>query len=573
MATTCAVRATRVLLLAALAATLPACRRAEAPTGTEARPGGELVASLRSEPGNYNRIFEPSAAADLVALLTHARLVRVNRATDALEPALAESWQQSPDGATLTLQLRRGVRFADGAPFTSQDVLFSFAVAYDAPGSRLAEPIKVAGERVAVSAPDPYTVVVRFPTPFAPGARLLDALPILPRHKLEPAFQAGTIDKAWTPATPLSDITGLGPFVLTEHAAGQRLVFTRNPHYWRRDERGAPLPYLDRLSVAIIPDQNTEALRLEAGASDLMSNGDIRPDDHARFARLASQGRLRLVDGGIGLDPNVLWFNLRSDAGRPAGSWYRQPAFRQALSYGVDRQAIAETVYFGAAVPIFGPVTPRNATWYSSAAPAYPHDPARARRLLAQSGLTDRDGDGLLEDAGGRAARFSVLLQQGVTTRERTVAVLQEQFRRLGIGLDVVGLDLGALVKRWQAGDYDAIFHGFQASATDPAMNHDFWLSSGGFHVWNPGQKSPATEWETRIDELMRAQAAAMDLAERRRLFAEVQRIFGEQLPALYFVAPKVTLALSPRVVNANPAPQIPQLLWSADTLAAAGGR
>jgi peptide/nickel transport system substrate-binding protein len=150
--------------------------------------------------------------------------------------------------------------------------------------------------------------------------------------------------------------------------------------------------------------------------------------------------------------------------------------------------------------------------------------------------------------------------------------MLQEQFRRLGVGVDVVGLDPGGLVQRWQAGDYDAIFHGFQASNTDPAMNLDFWLSAGSSHVWNPGQKTPATDWERQMDDLMRRQTAAPDLGERQRLFAEVQRLFGEALPAIYFVAPTVTLAVSPRVANPNPAPQIPQLLWSAETLALAAG-
>jgi peptide/nickel transport system substrate-binding protein len=151
------------------------------------------------------------------------------------------------------------------------------------------------------------------------------------------------------------------------------------------------------------------------------------------------------------------------------------------------------------------------------------------------------------------------------------VSLLQEQFRRVGVTVDVVGLDGGGLGKRWMTGDYDSIFHGFQASATDPAMNLDFWLSSGSNHVWNPNQASPATDWERRIDDLMHRQVAATDVAERQKLFAEVLRIFGDELPALHFVAPKVTLALSPRVVNPTPAPQIPQVLWSADTLAAAG--
>ena len=88
-------------------------------------------------------------------------------------------------------------------------------------------------------------------------------------------------------------------------------------------------------------------------------------------------------------------------------------------------------------------------------------------------------------------------------------------------------------------------------------MNLDFWLSSGNSHFWNPGQAKPATAWEARIDELTRQQVQAHDPAERQRLFLEVQRVFGQEVPALYFVAPKVTIALSPRVRNVTPAPQI----------------
>jgi peptide/nickel transport system substrate-binding protein len=547
-----------------------ACRQAPAPATSQLQRGGELVASLRSEPANYNRYFDASAAADLMAVLTQARLVRLNRVTDALEPALAERWESAADGRTHTLHLRKDVKFSDGAPFTADDVVFSFAVAYEAAGSRVGDSVTAAGQRLQVTSTDPSTVVIHVPVAFAPGLRILDNLPILPRHKLDAAFKSGTIQKAWVPSTPLSEIAGLGPFVLSEHVAGQRLVFTRNPHYWRRAAEGTELPYLEKLRVEIIPDQNAEALRLESGGTDLMSNADIRPDDYARFKRLADQGRLKLLDAGIGLDPNVLWFNLKPGTAADRKPWLRRSEFRQALSYAVDREAIANTVYLGAAVPVWSPVTPRFGPWYSTEVPIYPHDPARARRLLATIGMTDKNGDGQLEDESGAPVRFSVLVQKDATIRERTVSLLQEQLRRLGIAIDVVGMDLGSIGKRWMTGDYDSIFHGFQVSATDPAMTLDFWLSSGSSHFWNPGQSTPATPWEGTIDDLMRKQSSSTDMADRQRLFIDVQRVFAEHVPALYFVAPKVTIALSPRVLNAAPAPQVPQLLWSADTLAVA---
>jgi len=561
-----------VLLVLAIAGLLLLRR-----TGGEKSPGGErtggsLIASLRSEPANYNRYVDTSAAADLLSLLMHARLVRINRATDELEPALAESWTPSADGLSYTLKLRHGVQFSDGHPFTSDDVLFTARALYDpAANTTLASLIAVNGKPLVFEAPDPATVIVRFPSPYAPGLRLLDSVAILPKHKLEGPLGAGTFAAATAIGTPPAEIVGLGPFVMTEHVTGQRMVFGRNPHYWKRDANGAQLPYLDRLTVAIVPDQNAEALRMQSGEIDLMSNGDIRADDVQAFRRASDQGKLRLLDVGIGLDPNLLWFNLTEPA-RSRLPLFHQLAFRQAVSYAVDRDAIVNTVYLGAAVPVFGPVTPGNKTWYSDAAPKYPLDRARARALLASLKLADTDGDGLLEDARRQPVRFSIIVQQGNTIRERTASVIQEQLRQVGIGVDIAGMDPKALFARYQSGDFDTIYHAVQMSSSDPTVGGaDFWFSSGSFHAWNPGQKTPATQWEARIDTLMHRIESAPALTERQLAFAEVQKIFGEQVPAIYLAAPKMQLAISSRVANPHPAPQIPQLLWSADTLQASG--
>ncbi|MEX2662708.1 MAG: ABC transporter substrate-binding protein [Vicinamibacterales bacterium] len=541
--------------------------RRPAPDSPADTSGGRLIASLRSEPARYNRYVEGSAAADLVSLLTDGRLVRVNRATDVVEPALAERWAQSDDGLTFTLTLRRDVRFSDGAPFTSADVLLSARALYDpAVNSPLASATRIGGKPLVFAAPDPWTVTVTLPAPFAPGLRLLENLPLLPRHKLEGALDAGTFADAWRVGTPLTEITGLGPFMLTEHVSGQRLVFARNPYYWRRDAQGTPLPYLDGITVVIVQDQNTEALRMAAGEIDVMSNADIRPEDIATFTRAADEGRLRLHEVGIGLDPNLLWFNLTEES-RDRLAWLHDTRVRQAISHAVNRQAMANTVYLGAAVPIYGPVSPGNRTWHSASAPQWPYDPARAKALLADAGLADTNGDGML-DIGGRPARFSILTQAGNTLRERSASLLQEQLRQVGLAVDIVTLDQGALGQRWMQGAYDSIYFGVQASATDPALNLDLWLSSGNFHFWNPNQPSPATAWEAEIDDLMHRNAVAATLAERQQLFAEVQRILGEQLPAIYFVAPRVTIAVRPRVRNLTPVLQAPQLLWNAETLA-----
>ena len=168
------------------------------PVGRGLAGGDACAASPVVQPHRRARIRVDSS----IAQLTHARLVRINRATQQLEPWLAEKYGCTPDGLTCTLTLRRGVRFSDGTPFTSADVLFSFQAVYDeTTGSWIAETLTVGGKPLAVSAPDASTVVVKFPSPFGPGLRLLDALPILPKHKLEAALKAGSLRKEWGPTT------------------------------------------------------------------------------------------------------------------------------------------------------------------------------------------------------------------------------------------------------------------------------------------------------------------------------------------------------------------------------------
>jgi peptide/nickel transport system substrate-binding protein len=563
------------IAIAALAARYYVTKRnapgGSAATGASGRleRGGSLTASIRSNLSSYNRYVDTTAPADLLSLLLHSRLVRTNRATGELEPALAESWTQSADGLSYTLKLRNGVQFSDGTPFTSADVLFTARVLYD-PNvkSALAHPMEVAGGPLVFEAPDPMTVVIKFPQAFAPGLRMLESFPVFPRHKLEAALNDGRFRDAWGIGAPLSDVVGLGPFVISQNVPGERVVFTRNPHYWKRDANGVQLPYLDQLTLVIIPDQNTEALRMQSGDIDLMVNADIRPEDFARFRKAADEGRLRLLDVGIGVDPNFLWFNLGDQS--PARAIFKEKAFRQAISYAVDRTAMVNTVYLGAGVPIYGPITPGNKAWYSDGVPTYPHNPARAKELLASIGLIDRNGDGLLEDRDNKPVRFSILTQALHTVRERSAAVIQEQLRQVGITVDVATLDVPSMIGRWVKKDYDALYFSLQANAFDPALNTDFWTSGGQNHLWNPLQPTPATDGERKIDDLMRRNAAAATMTERQQIFAEVQNVFGEELPGIYFVAPRVTIAVSRRVANPQPSLLIPQLFWSADTLAVA---
>jgi peptide/nickel transport system substrate-binding protein len=536
-------------------------------SATDIHRGGAIVVSARTEPRSFNRLTSREATTDLVASLLNARLIRINRLTDDVEPWLAESWTRSDTGLTYTLKLRANVAFSDGRPLTAEDVIFSLEAAYAVPFS--ADALQVGGRKLTMAAVDPLTVALTFPVRYAPGLRILDNLWVLPRHKLEAALQNGVLASAWSLSTPPSELAGLGPFVLSAYSPGQRLVFTRNQRYWRTDRQGTVLPYLDRLTLEIVPEESTELLRLVSGSTD-MTISEVPAESYATVKRAADEGKLHLYDLGIGTDPDAFWINLRPGAFArdPRGSWLQRDELRRAISMAVDRQLFADTVFLGAGLPVWGPITPANKKWYSADVPRTPHDPDGARKLLASIGLADSLGDGQLEDSNRTPARFTVITQKGRPSLERGVSVIRDQLKNVGLIVDVVALDGGAVIEQIMSGKYDAVYFHPILTDTDPASSPDFWLSSGSLHFWDIGQKTPATAWERRIDDLMARQAQSPDESDRKRLFDEVQRIFAEHLPAVYFVAPHVFAAASTRVINVTPAVQRPQVLWSPDTVA-----
>jgi peptide/nickel transport system substrate-binding protein len=548
----------------------PSPTSSPAATGTNTSSGvrgGELQVTIRAEPRSFNTLVSPDTTTELLRLLMHSTLVRRNGATDEVDPRLAESWTRSDDGLRYVLKLRPNLTFSDGHALTADDVVFSLAAAYAS--AAVAPTLKVDDKPLHAEAIDPQTVAFTFPAIYAPGLRILDRLPVLPRHRLDAALKAHAVESALGLSTPASDVVGAGPFVLREYAPGQRLVFARNPHYWGRDGSGTQLPYLDRVVVDIIPDENTQLLRLQSGQTD-MTVSEVPADAYAGVKRAADAKTLRLYDIGPSLDANPFWFNLKPGAfaNDPRAAWLQRDELRRAISMAVDRQLFGDTVYLGAGVPVFGPITPANKRWYWAGTPQTPHDPKAASALLASIGLVDRNGDGVLDDAAGRAVRFTLLTQKGRPSLERGTAVIRDELKKIGVAVDVAMLDGGALIKQILSSKYEAVYFSAPFSDTDPASSPDFWMSSGPMHLWNMQQKTPATEWERRIDELMVRQMRSMDEGERKRIFDEVQQTFSEHLPVIYFVAPHIFAASSLRVTNVTPAVTGPQLLWSPDSVA-----
>lgn len=519
-----------------------------------------LVASIRSEPQSFNRYISRDFSSTVLTYLLHESLVRINRSTNQLEPALAEEWHLLDDQRTYRLSLRRNVQFSDGTAFSADDVVFSFRAIYDqSSASVLYDSLLISGQPLAVTAEDPSTVLIRFPSPFGPGLRILDGVPIYPRARLETALERKAFRKAWGLTTPPSELAGLGPFVLRSHEPGQRLTFDRNPRYWRK---ASGLPKLAHVVLEVMPDQQSESLRLETGGIDL-TQSEIRPADFPALKRAQARGRVAIAESGIGIDGDLFWINLSVAKARdPRNRWLQHTDFRRAIADGIDRRAFADEVYFGAAVPADSIISAGNIEWHSVAPPAS-FDVEEAKRLLTALGLSDRDGDGIRDDENARPVRFTLFTQSGNTSLERGAAFIRQSLANIGVGVDVVALESAALISYIMRGEYDAAYFRLVTTDTDPALNLDFWLSTGDAHVWNPGQPKPGTNWERDIDTLMNQVAATVDADRRHALFTEVQRIMAREVPILCFAFPRLSIATSTRVVNATPAAFRPPILWN----------
>ena len=535
--------------------------------------GGQIVTSGRAGPRTFNRLLGQDQLSSVLSMLTGGRLLRVNLGTFEVEPWLAEKWDASPDGLSYTFHLRPRLTWSDGVPFSSDDVVFSLQAIFDEKThSYLADVLSVNGKPITADAPDASTVVIHFPEPSGPGLRLLDSLWVMPKHKLEAALKAGTFAQAWSTDTPPSDLAAMGPFTIREYVPNQRIVLDRNPRYWRKAADGTQLPYLDRIVYEIIPDQDAELLRLQSGDLDL-TQSELRPDDYVPAKRAESQGKLKVVEVGLSPKADAFWFNLKPEAwkGDPRFAFVRRREFRQAISYAVDREKFAENVYLGAAVPIWGPVTPSNPLWFWPDLPRYFHDVNKAKEVLKGIGLEDRNGNGVVEDAQGHEARFTVVTQRGVGWYERGLSDLRSQLAPAGIAIEPAALENATLNQRLVKSDYEAMYQRFGTTDLDPASELDMWLTSGEAHFWHFGDTHPEA-WETQIDSLMKENVATSDQARRKQTFTEVQRIFAENLPVLYFATPRMYYAYNVRVEGVKPSVLRPVALWNADMLSVRSG-
>ncbi len=540
--------------------------------------GGNLVVAIDADPATFNRIFAGGVANAMVVEPLSADLFHINRASYELEPALATGWDVAKDGRTYTIRLRRGLRFSDGSPFTADDAVFSLNALMDPDpraASFLADQIKVDEKFPTVVKVDEYTLRFSWPRAVGTGLRALDSVPMLPRARLLGAFQAHSLASAWGPTTPAQEIVGMGPFRLKEYQRGVKVVLERNPYYWKKDKSGQTLPYLDALTFLVLQDRTSEVLRLETGEIDLV--GSMSPEHYARLRSSASAKEIALKDQGPGLGMDFFWFNLnpgKDSSGAPfldpeKRAVFEKSGFRQAVSYALNRQGIAQTVMRGLGTPQYGPISSGNRAWYNAGLAPTPFDTRQARLLLEQSGLKDSNGDGILEfGAARRPLEIVLLTTRGNAARENTAEIIRQSLAQAGIRLEVQLLPPNELIPRIVGSyNYEAVLLGRTPSDIVPDLQADLWYSSSANHFWHPNQSKPGTTWESEIDALTTQMVHSLDAAVRKKACDRVQQIWAQEMPAIPTVAPNILSGWRNTVGNVRPSILVPYLLWNVEEL------
>ncbi len=236
--------------------------------------GGTFLDSQVADPSTFNPILANSTTSTGPLANVFDGLVEANGKTTDIEPALAQSWAVSKDGRTWTFVLRQGLQWDDGAPVTADDILFTFKVIYDKriPNSA-SDVLTVAGKPIAVKKIDARTVQFTTVEPFGPFLREIGNATVIPQHKLEAAYDSGQFNQTWGINTSTKDIVGTGPYIMTNYQAAQRITYDRNPHYWKVDAHGQRLPYIDHISLAIVPNQNALRLLFQGGRPRATASG------------------------------------------------------------------------------------------------------------------------------------------------------------------------------------------------------------------------------------------------------------------------------------------------------------
>jgi len=434
---------------------------------------------------------------------------------------LAESFDISRDGLTITFHLRRGVKWHDGAPFSSRDVLYTYRVIIDPKTpTAYAEDFK---QVRSIAAPDDHTIRVTYGSPFAPALASWGTN-ILPAHLLE----GRDITKSPLARQPV----GTGPYRFKEWIAGQKIVLEANPDYFEGR------PWIDRYIYRIIPDTSTMYMEMKAGAIDLMSLTPVQYARQTTSRQFTSRfNKFRYPSSGY----LYMGYNLRHPL-------FGDKRIRQAITAAIDKEELIHGVLFGMGQKAHGPIVPGR--WaYNPDVRDIGYDPKHAADLLARAGWREKNADGILV-RDGKPFQFTILTNQGNQQRLLSAQIIQQRLKYVGIDVKIRIVEWATFLKEYiDKGKFEVVMLAWNISQ-DPDM-FDIWHSS----KTNPGELNFIGFRNAEVDRLLVEGRSTFDIEKRKRAYFRIQEILAEEQPYTFLYVPDALPVVSARIRGVEVAP------------------
>ncbi|QOD93098.1 ABC transporter substrate-binding protein [Chryseoglobus sp. 28M-23] len=450
----------------------------------------EFIAAIGGEPDQ----FDPQSTSSYFSFQVLENIFDTLVEPDenlSMQPALAESWTVSDDQLTWTFTLREGVTFHDGSEFTSEDVLYSYNRIID---DELANAWRFAAI-TDITAPDDLTVVIEVASPTP------NLLANLGGFKGMAIVNEENVESGDIQSAPV----GTGPFVFESYAAGDSIELSSNPDYWD----GAPA--IDGVTFRFLSEGTTALTALEVG--------EIQWTDSIPAQNIASLGDTEGITLGQ-TGSNDYWYLALNQARAP----FDDVRVRQAIAYAIDRDAIAQAAWQGAAT-VNQLAIPESSSWYVEY-DGYSTDPERAQELLAEAGVSDLS--------------LEIMVASDYPETVTAAQVMESQLAEAGIGLEIRTLDFGTWLDEQNSGNFDMLLMGWLGNLDPDDFYYAQHYSSGGFNVQGYSN--------AEVDSLLDAGRVETDEATRYDIYAEAATIIADEASYIYLYNPDVVQAWSDTV-------------------------
>ena len=467
----------------------------------QAARGGVLVIGTTQKPRHLNAAVQSGIATMFPAAQLFASPLRMD-AQWKPQPYLAEKWELSSDNRSVALTLRKDAVFHDGKPITSEDLKFSIETIRDHhPFKSMYAPVN------AVTISDAQTAVVRLaePHPTLLLAMSTSLTPIIPKH----VFGDGTDPKVHPRnGSPV----GSGPFKLVEFKPGEHIVMERFDRFFLKD-----MPRLDRVIIKEYKDPASLLLAFERGEVDVHQGiGDPRELEHAKKIP-----NVQLVRGAAPAIGPLLWLAFNTKSPKLADK-----RVRQAINYAIDRKFILESLLGGLHKPSTGPIA-SGSPFYSAEVEAYAFNPGKATQLL--------DAAGLKPGAGGIRLALEIDTIPGSGELKTMQEYLKPALAKVGIDVTVrASPDFPTWARRVSSHQFEMTMDSVW-NWGDPVIGvHRTWLSSNikpGV-IWSNTQNYV----NPKVDELLAAAGQEMNLAKRKALYKDMQKLVVDDCAVAFLV-------------------------------------